>query len=83
MINWVMVHVANSPSRPQRDGSDMTDRPAITGSCETELGLLPTVSNSLTLSFFFFFFFSLTITSRQKAAAAQREEACREGACKV
>ena len=35
MINWVMVHVANSPSRPRRDGSDCADRP-ITESCETE-----------------------------------------------
>lgn len=52
MINWVMVHVANSPRHPQRDGCDRTDRPAITGSCETQLGLLPTTVLYQQLSLF-------------------------------
>jgi len=31
MINWVMVHEANTPSHPLRDGPDRSDRCAITG----------------------------------------------------
>lgn len=46
-INWVMVHVASSLSRRQRGGSDRPDGPAITGSPETELNLLPTLNISI------------------------------------
>lgn len=67
-----MVHVANSPPRPQRGGCDTTDRPAITASCETELGLLPTTNGALSL-----FSQPGTIMSHQ-TATAQREEAGRE-----
>lgn len=44
VINWVMVHVAKSPSRPQSQVGgccDRTDQPAITPSCETTTNNFP------------------------------------------